>query len=601
MEKTTNKLIAIFISILIVSMTFTISFSLSSQVVKADEQFGCCELTKTQLICQETERGNCQDGFHSGQACSQIGNCKPGTCVPPEGRCMAQKMKEECDAIQGFWSSTPMENIQVCQEGCCGIAKGIKSEVLQRKECTELAIDLGYDPDEDVEFDTSITSQTECFKKYATQDRGCCVLGGGQCEYGIRESCTTLGGNFIPLAGNKYCNAVTHCAVTKHEYYDCGKLPGTEFDIYWFDSQGSQEDIYEECNYPTKICTKYETGEVECKSTKCHIQGTAQEIVFGEENGFPKISSGNTPIVKTIDINELLLTGQSTCYNFFSHYDGQDNNGLYERSTGLQNQILHCRLGDIEIEGLGPDREKLCFLGGKPGEDPPQSSTQHANVIENEWEECTDCGSGGVLFVGGIVGDLLGPFPPLGRSIAGTLGHYCDPKSCNDYGDCVYHEDFPSWWSLGLATRTGSCNPKYPPGTVEQCSQCGRGGDGLWNVCDDSECASLGDCEFKPHSDWMKWGAWFPILSLVSTYMYRINFIPAEFILCTFPGVFFICEPFGLVKDRVDRYLVGPFGPFINMLSFWDNKDTLSKTIGTVFSGALVGVVTQTIMGFFKK
>jgi hypothetical protein len=510
---------------------------------------------------------------------------------------MAQKMKAECDEVRGFWTSKAIEEITVCQEGCCGIAEGVKAEVLQQKECEELAISLGYTKD-DIEFDTGITRQDECFKKYATQDRGCCVLGGGQCEYGIRESCTTLGGNFIPLAGNKFCRDVTQCAATSHSYYSCGLLPGTEFDIYWYDSQGSQEEIKEDCDYPEGLCTEEETGEVYCKSTTCRVQGTAQKIIdyYRDENGYLRILSGHhPPLVREAEINEILLTGQSTCYNFYTHY-GLEENNLYERSTGLQNQILHCRLGDIEIEGLGPDREKLCVLGeqGMP--------TQHATVKENEWENCTACGGGG--FIG--VGDLFGPFPPLGRTLAATLGHYCTPESCNEYGDCVYHEDYPSFW-WGMSTPIGSCDPMYPPGTVLSCSECGRGGDGLWNICDESECMSLGDCSFTPASGWEKFGLGV-MLSLVSVYMHRVNLIPAEFIMCsactigTF-GQLCQCDPFALVSDRVNRYVKGPLGPFTGMLTFadWGKKTWIEKSLSLIGSAAGVITVVTTIMNFFKK
>lgn len=603
-NKTTNRIIALFTIILVVSMTFTISFTLSfslnSQTVKADEQFGCCELTKTGLLCQETTRGNCQSGFKSGQACSQVTNCKPGTCVPDEGRCMPQKTRQECENINGFWANTPMESIALCQEGCCGINGGIKAEVLQKKECEELAIRLGYNK-EDIEFDTSITSQTECFKKYATQDRGCCVLGGGQCEYGIRESCTSLGGDFIPLTGNKYCNEVKDCAAKTHAYYDCGKLPGTEFDIYWFDSQGSQEDPYEECNYPNKICTKYESGEVECKSTSCEVTGKAQEIIeYLDKKGFPKIASGDkSPLVKIIDVDETLLTGQSTCYNFYvgtkmtgeipSSQEELKKLDLYGRSTGLQNQIIHCRLGDLEIEGLGTDREKLCFVAEQG------TQGQHATVHENEWEECTKCGSGGGIFG---VGDLFGPFPPMGKILNGLLANYCSVEECNDAGDCVYHEDYPSFF--GMSTMIGSCNPKYPPGTSEACSSCGRGGDGLWNVCDESECDSLGDCTFT--SRWYDRLAFGIIYSVVATYMTKVNFIPFEFAACTaanlVPGS---CNPISLVADRWNRYAKGPIAPFVGMLSFWNNKSTLGRTLGIITTAAGAIGAISTITGLFKK
>jgi hypothetical protein len=535
--------------------------------------------------------------------------------VPPEGRCMAQKMKEECEEITGaWWTQQAIEDIAVCQEGCCGIADGIKSEVLQRKECDELALRLGYDPEEDVEFDEGITNQVECFQKYATQDRGCCVLGGGQCEYGIREQCTTLGGTFIPLAGGEFCNDVTQCAATSHATCGCGELPGTEFDIYWYDSQGSQEDIVKnlrdcrnanvaesaktsgDCNYPDSFCFQDKTEQVYCKSTSCYLEKGIdyfgdQKIIehIGEGRGdYPFIASGDKP--KLVEANEVadsifLLTGQSQCYNFYSSYGDERlylfGNEEYARSTGLQNEIIHCRLGDIEIEALGTDREKLCVMGGEQGQ-----PTQHATVKINEWENCTDCGGGGFLGIG----DLFGPFPPLGKTLASLLGSYCDWVSCQDYGDCVYHEDFPQF--LG-STPIGSCNPMYPPGKVESCSECGRGGDGLWNICDETECKSMGDCSFTPASGWEK-AAMYVILSLASTVMHKVMFIPVEFALCLplepIPGA---CESAQLWRDRTTRYVknaVKPIGTLLTPLD-WATKGPIPKAINIIVGIGTLGSI----------
>jgi|GEM_PF-2902660 len=625
-----NKITAIFISVLIISMSFTISFSLNAQTTKADAQAGCCEITNTDQPCQETVYDSCKSGFHSGQACSQVAQCKPQTCIYPEGPCMAQKTAAECRAEGGTPDSNSIENIEICKKGCCGIAEGIIAEVMQKKECIALANSPAY-KGLPYEFDPSIVRQDECFIKYDTTAKGCCVLGGGQCLYGIRSECSSQGGNFVPLNDpTKFCSDVTACAVTPHATCDCGKLPGTEFDIYWYDSQGNQEEMVGSldkqgckmikgddknkgnCNYPQAICTKDKTEQVYCKSTTCTVKGTSQELI-GEksdspeykEEGYSKIRSGSTPLVREKSIDTTLLTGQSICYNFYSDlgadflFNWTDDKSNY-RSTGLQNQILHCRLGEIVIEGLGTDREKLCVEGGTgnlPGE-------VNANVKENRWENCTSCGSGAAIpIIGDVLGDMLGPFPPSGRVMA-ALGHYCDPKSCSDYGDCVYHEDLGGVW--GMSTRIGSCDPKYPPGTVTACSQCGRGGDGLWNVCDESECASLGDCQFTPDSRWEKIAMGF-LLSVVSTYMHKVSLIPAEFAICAGCTVVTLgtcgCNPFELVKDRWDRYMKGPFSVFGSILSFsdWGNKKPIEKAFSllTLASGA-VGAIS-TIKTFFKK
>lgn len=537
-----RKALVAFVSVLIISIAFTFLISLNAPTIRADEQSGCCEKTKTGLLCTETTRDFCAVSFHSGQACSKISQCKPQTCIFPDGPCMAQKTVAECKAAGGTPDSNPIESIAVCQKGCCGIAKGIVAKITQRKECTELALLLGYRK-EDTEFDNAITSQTECFIKYDTTSKGCCVLGGGQCLYGVRSECSSQGGNFVPLNDpTKFCRDVTGCAVTHHKYCSCGKLPNTEFDIYWFDSQGNQEEQVgsldsEKCNnidkdkhkfkeqtnngncdYPSGICMQEENEQVYCKDTSCTINGVAQKIdTTKNEKG--KWTTAPPKVLMDEIIVETLFTGQSMCYNFFTTYEGESfgdfsvNNYTtdqqkYGRSTGLQNEILHCRLGEIEIEGLGVDREKLCVMGGSTESKEGEPSTQNANVKENNWENCSMCGSASG-FLGGarnLVGDFFGPTLfgiPSGKLLA-SIGGYCTKDRCegtNDntgYGDCYYHQDSPGYGgNLIGSTPTGSCDPIYPPGTSARCGNCGGGGDYLYNICTRAECYSQGNCQFS--------------------------------------------------------------------------------------------------------
>ncbi len=529
-----RKALMAFVSLLIISIAFAFLISLNAPTVRADEQYGCCEKSKTGLLCQETWKSSCATGFHSGQACSKLSQCKPQTCIYPDGPCMAQKTAAECKAEGGTPDSNPIESIAICQKGCCGIAKGIIAKVMQKKECTELAILLGYKK-EDTEFDSSITNQNECFIKYDTTSKGCCVIGGGQCLYGVRSECSSQGGNFVPLNDpTKFCKDVTGCAVTPHKYCGCGKLPNTGFDIYWFDSQGNQEERVgsldsESCNnidreksitdsndgncdYPVGICMEEENEQVYCKDTSCTVNGLAQ-----------KINLDAPPKVLKDTIDELLLTGQSTCYNFFTAYEGEsfgddsisnylseieEDKEKYIRSTGLQNQIIHCRLGDVEIEGLGVDREKLCVMGGEKGSEIGKPSTQNANIKENDWENCSKCGSasGFLSMPRNLVGDFFGPTLfgiPSGKLLA-SMGGYCTREKCEgkdgnkDFGDCYYHQDSPGYGgSLIGSTPVGSCDPIYPPGTTAKCGNCGGGGDYLYNLCSRAECYSQGNCQFS--------------------------------------------------------------------------------------------------------
>ncbi|MCX6741577.1 MAG: hypothetical protein NTX24_00150 [Candidatus Pacearchaeota archaeon] len=496
-----TRLLGMFILITIATIFLTFS-------AKAAEQEGCCLDTGLGQQCVTTARDECPGRFFTGPPydCSNIQDCKAGTCIPKEKAeaCIRNKASAECIALGGVPDSRQLEDIPQCVPGCCVIANGVKAEVLQFKQCENLTQALGYSLDM-MEFHEGIISQVECKKVGSPSDLGCCVMNGGNCKYGARSECGTEG-SFVPLAGGMFCRDVAQCALTKHSYYDCGKIPGSETDVYWYDSNGNQEEVKDSCGYPEKLCTKTATQKAYCKTTTCTFSGTSQ-----------KMSSTPPKVDDDIITNEKLLTGTSICYNFYTSYIGKDESAteadsyLQRRSTGLQNQILHCAFNKIELEGLGTDREKLCVPADPAVQGP--SAAFHANVRENKWINCSSCGKNTGLLgdIGDSVGDFLGPSTglPWGKAWSSILGAYCTKDKCTKLGDCYYHEDLPA--ALG-GTGAGSCDPIYPPGAANsKCGECGGGGDSIWNLCTRAECYSKGDCQFQAASSWTKWGTfmWF--------------------------------------------------------------------------------------------
>lgn len=98
---------------------------------------------------------------------------------------------------------------------------------------------------------------------------------------------------------------------------------------------------------------------------------------------------------------------------------------------------------------------------------------------------------------------------PWGQAWSSILGAYCTKDKCEKLGDCYYHEELPA---IAGGTGVGMCNPIYPPGGANSaCTQCGGGGDAIWNLCSRAECYSQGDCQFQKASVWTKWGTfmWF--------------------------------------------------------------------------------------------
>ena len=331
-KKDLTKILGIFILVTLAA-TFLTFLTLSA---RAAEQEGCCLDTGKGQQCVTTARENCLGQFFTGPPfdCSNIPSCVPGTCIPKDQSeaCIRNKAAAECTALGGIPDSRQLEDIPQCAPGCCIIAKGVEAEVLQYRQCKNLTLSLGYTSDM-MEFQAGVINQVDCKKAGSPSDIGCCVMAGGDCKYGARSDCSNESGNFVPLAGGLFCSDVAQCAVTKHSYYDCGTIPGTETDVYWYDSQGNQEDVKELCGYPEELCTKTATEKAYCKDTTCTFSGADQKMT----NTPPKVV--NEPIT-----NEKLLSGTSVCYNFYTTYTGQVEASteadayLQQRSTGLQNE-----------------------------------------------------------------------------------------------------------------------------------------------------------------------------------------------------------------------------------------------------------------------
>ena len=511
--KNKTKLLLITSLLLVMSLIF---------VVQAAEQQGCCLDTGKGQQCVETTKTDCAGKFYTGPPydCSNVAECKIGTCIPkqPDQPCLRNKQLAECLALGGVPDSRQIEDIEQCKSGCCIVADGLKAEILQERQCENLTKMLGFAEDK-MQFLDNITSETDCKQQGAPADLGCCVLGGGKCSYGLRGSC--LEGKFVPLQGGLYCKDVNECALTTEDHSDCGKFPGTETNVYWFDSQGNQEVIKDQCDYPNSLCEKTTAGKAECKSTRCTVKGSSEEMVNGSE---PKVKEN--PIN-----NQELLTGTSMCYNFYSAYT--DYNAVYNytigRSTGLQNEILHCELGSITIEGLGADRQKLCVQS--------QEGSLHGNVKDNLWQNCSQCGqaTGFLAGVRNAIGDFFAPtigFP--GGTVLAGIGGHCNKQTCEALGDCIYHADlYSNEVAVVGPASIGSCDPKYPPGLgSSQCSNCGDGGDSVWNVCTQAECYSQGDCQFQPATfGRMLWMT--PLMAASLAWAERTPLIPTECLVTT--------------------------------------------------------------------
>lgn len=516
MKSKIEKSLAIMVSALVISMSFSFALSLSATQVQAQEQWVCC--VKDGRCEDDALRSECiaKDGTPYSKACSAILECAVGACIPRitqlgihevlTSSCQYNKHRAECEAMNGAWSAGIPA---LCEKGCCQIPNTIIGRVcmnLPLYVCKEVSRrDGGV-----YEFKEG-TSSDECYDICGAEKLGCCVIGGGECSYGIRGECE---GTFYE---GLYCYQVgsPQCVVEHHAYEACCSpltVRGGEIKraICSFDSAGNQEETLRECPYPEakcEICNKeacldwnkstVDFGKPYCKDRSCYLE---EEALGSQE--LEEITSNRVKF-KKINAPEKLLHGQSICYNFFSHYQkGTSTLELNDRSTGLQNQIIRCVEGELENHGLGTNRKDLCVQVGPT-----------AKTFSNNWEKCRECATASGMW--NAIQDAFLAIPDGCWRILFPLKlplNYCTKETCEALGKvridgvteqiCWYNYDTWERTRLGKIERgigkmkgVGSCDPIYPPGTTTQCAECGGGGDFMYNVCDKAECYSLGNCQ----------------------------------------------------------------------------------------------------------
>jgi len=526
-----NKLKAIFISFLVISLSFISAISLSSYNVSSfpfanAQQYGWCLETKDGKTCQLTYTTECKGSVYP----QRPNECRPVTCILPDGKCEENVPYKTC--IEEFNGKEDMQNL--CAKGCCGVANR-KVGVVTYAECLATAEKRGFD-ESYIQWYGGLTNERECSLKFAGKDRGCCVS--TTCKYTTREECQA------EFFENTFCYQVDKCYVKSKFKLGCGVMSGDEDKICWFDNLGNQEECIDTCDYPAYTCainnvegyklkklggieekgynwssgtyTKVESGEIQvfgvyCKSTSCDLSGSrgSQKLkweelerewlelwgkggVFVKENKQLKIEFKSPP--------NSLLSGHSICYNFYTVGDKKDDTwkDFPARSTGLQNQILRCVNGEVVLEGLGVDRKLLCFEG----------EGFSTFVEENKYEKCFNprCGGEGAwdiiydFFVAGVHATRIGFWGYVPAGIAKAFGKdkvgSCTPNACEE-------EKFSNGESVCIFKREtpidSACVPRYPPGTTEYCNKCRDTGDYIFNFCEEEEAYALGDCGFEKY------------------------------------------------------------------------------------------------------
>ncbi|MEM2933154.1 MAG: hypothetical protein QW622_03045, partial [Candidatus Pacearchaeota archaeon] len=241
-KKIKEACLSILLSILLVTSIFTLFPLANAQI-----QYGWCSKTIAGKTCQpDVAEYECESGF----SLSRPSDCYEVYCIDPSGVCMANMPYRTCiEEINGTPATPEAEQ---CVKGCCGVANRMIG-ITTLAKCKAIATERGFPTDPDagyLQWYGGLENERECALKFAGLERGCCFLGAGNCVYGYRKECS---GTFFP-GSDVYCSKIPECNVKSHFKLGCGKMPGDEDKIFWFDSAGNQEDLNRSCTVPQYVC-----------------------------------------------------------------------------------------------------------------------------------------------------------------------------------------------------------------------------------------------------------------------------------------------------------------------------------------------------------
>ncbi|MDD4878685.1 MAG: hypothetical protein PHO02_06675 [Candidatus Nanoarchaeia archaeon] len=208
---------------------------------------GCAEKTKSGEWCVYTSEDNVEEGAKfTPTICEQTSYCKIGCCYSSdEGRCFKNTPRAACTAEGATWNQDAMCSIDQCAKGCCVL--GDQAFFVTEVKCKQTA---SMYPEVAMVYNNEVKSEAECVASAKSQELGCCVTQ-DSCSFTARASCDVsaepiaAGSNETKRASAGFykdmlcSNDQLNCGCAKQKTTGCiGE------DVYWFDSCGNRENIY---------------------------------------------------------------------------------------------------------------------------------------------------------------------------------------------------------------------------------------------------------------------------------------------------------------------------------------------------------------------
>ena len=420
-------------------ITGEIIFGEEGFVSAIGEQRFTCMRTTSGAICQEfSEISECnavceQDCLPTSSG--SLTDCKIGICFDPiEGTCQENSPGFECGSNGGEWSQAD-EDVSECRQGCCVL--GEQTLFVTETQCSRLGAARGLEEDFIIN-----SNRVSCWQQSSSLEIGACVFearGETTCRFVTKDECIGILGDSILAFNNFHANTlcskpsinpndntVSLCEPTDH--VDCATEANKD-EIYWFDSCGNRENIFEgsnnfqkeqawnnglvkqkadscgvgeenigsetcgNCNYLLgSFCrpvesdgTKPTYGENVCQSLNC-VDDEGKERIHGESwcvsdatSNFDPVESNVNEYIDTL-INDAVQKIKSKTEVENSFFQGTGN------PVGSRFYRKLCVNGEIIVEPCADFRQEECIENTRETSFGPFTE---AACRVNRWQDCT--------------------------------------------------------------------------------------------------------------------------------------------------------------------------------------------------------------------
>ncbi|MCH7568179.1 MAG: hypothetical protein IIA87_02045 [Nanoarchaeota archaeon] len=373
---------------------------LSHGLVSAREGLWTCLEDVNGSFCQEYVAAECDERCTIGCLPTRrefTNDCKLGTCIDKkEGTCSPNSPKFVCEDKEGEWREEALSELSQCSSGCCLIGTG--AQYVTERTCNVLTQRKGLPS----EF-KQVANELECLALANLQAEGACVLdeipatgGKRNCKFTIKENCNSIGGEFHEkiLCSNEELNTICE----KQETITCAE--GKD-EVYWFDSCGNRENIYD----ANKV-KSYNDGKILAKEDSCSLSlgnnplskqascgncaYLAGSICGSSRKQDEKIIDRNLGDFVCRDLSCISENGDERKHGeSWCAYDGQigvQGTGNEQRSVdvpGSRHYRIICLDGEIRTEPCADFRNEVCSESRDE-----KVGFSSASCRTNNWQRC---------------------------------------------------------------------------------------------------------------------------------------------------------------------------------------------------------------------